>query len=184
MEIHFGRSESYERVVLKNEDYREDYMVYVGGVEEWKETYEGERELSHTMVPHSSNIKTWPLRLVADSSQLQKLNFTLHTISGLMNERYAHKRRFPLTTYEWLKYKGEDYLYRDMKQKGWNGRMEEWKKKRQSSTHQHSCVWLLLGISTAIEKDTHALLICFLTHANALAQVISKHSILITIFEQ
>ena len=34
MEIHFGRSESYERVVLKNEDYREDYMVYVGGVEE------------------------------------------------------------------------------------------------------------------------------------------------------
>jgi hypothetical protein len=43
MEMHFGRSESYERVVLKNEDYREDYMVYVGGVEECKETYEGKR---------------------------------------------------------------------------------------------------------------------------------------------
>lgn len=133
---------------------------------------------------HSSNIRTWPLRLVANSSQLQKVNFTLHTIPGPMNERYAPNRRFPLTTYEWVEYEGEDYLYRDMKQKGWKGRMEGWKKKGQSSTHQHSRVWLLLRISTAIEKDTHALLICFLTHANALAQVIPKHSILIIIFEQ
>lgn len=41
-----------------------------------------------------------------------------------MNERYAPNRRFPLTTYEWVEYEGEDYLYRDMKQKGWKGRME------------------------------------------------------------
>jgi hypothetical protein len=113
MEIHFGRSESYERVVLKNEDYREDYM-------EWK----NEKRL---MKARGNYLRQAYLSIIghknltpANSSQLQKVNFTLHTISGPMNERYAHKRRVPLTTYE-----GEDYLYRDMKQKGWKGRMEK-----------------------------------------------------------